>query len=265
MVVSCCPALQHLHLDLYQLPQDWIIYFLELAWKQAHWTTLGKPRESQYTDQRRKCPSKQKLSGYSGCCKTTCSQDRHKQRAHFTKLPWRFWGYWILSRSPISHPDRSKYYPKETPCRPIPVHLKKHFPTRNWQDAQSGSSEASTWGHPMDQQFCTCWGEGQAWKFEIGNLLGPHQSKQSNIEGTIPLQNTGGHCSFACRCLFMYVCNCKKGYWYQELDEASPFLTILTLSLGDLDIPWCILELLWQKMCSRTSWTNALGTCWMWL
>ena len=32
MVVSYFPALQHLHLDLYNLTQDWIIYLLELAW-----------------------------------------------------------------------------------------------------------------------------------------------------------------------------------------------------------------------------------------
>ena len=30
MVVSCCAALQHLHLDLYDLTQDWIIYLPEL-------------------------------------------------------------------------------------------------------------------------------------------------------------------------------------------------------------------------------------------
>ena len=31
MVVSCCPALQHLCLDLYNLTQDWIIYLPELV------------------------------------------------------------------------------------------------------------------------------------------------------------------------------------------------------------------------------------------
>ena len=30
----------------------------------------------------------------------------------------------------------------------------------------------------------------------------------------------------------MAVCNCKKGYWYQQLDEASSFLTIFTTELG---------------------------------
>ena len=45
----------------------------------------------------------------------------------------------------------------------------------------------------------------QGWKFEIENLLGPHQSKQSGSEGTIPVQNTGGHCPFPCRYLY-YIC-----------------------------------------------------------
>ena len=30
----------------------------------------------------------------------------------------------------------------------------------------------------------------------------------------------------------MSVCNCKKGYWHQELDEASSFLTAFNTELG---------------------------------
>ena len=30
----------------------------------------------------------------------------------------------------------------------------------------------------------------------------------------------------------MSVCNCKKGYWHQELDEASSFLTTFNTELG---------------------------------
>ena len=30
----------------------------------------------------------------------------------------------------------------------------------------------------------------------------------------------------------MMVCNCKKGYWHQELDEASSFLTTFNTDLG---------------------------------
>ena len=30
----------------------------------------------------------------------------------------------------------------------------------------------------------------------------------------------------------MTVCDCKKGYWHQELDEASSFLTYFNTELG---------------------------------
>ena len=60
-------------------------------------------------------------------CKTTYSQVSHKQRADFRRVPWCVWGYWTLSRSLISYPDRSKCYSKQTPCRSIPMHLKEAF------------------------------------------------------------------------------------------------------------------------------------------
>ena len=33
-------------------------------------------------------------------------------------------------------------------------------------------------------------------------------------------------------CCIMMVCNCKKSYWHQELDEASSFLTTFNTELG---------------------------------
>ena len=41
----------------------------------------------------------------------------------------------------------------------------------------------------------------------------------------------------------MTVCNCKKGYWHQELDEASSFLTTLNTEFGRfcyIIMPFCI-------------------------
>ena len=204
MVVSYCLALQHLPLDLYNLTQDWIIYLPD----QLDNKLIGPPKENQEslsTQIKERSVLSKQLCGFSAWCKTTCLQVNHKQGEDFTKLPWCFWWYWMLSRSPISHPDRSNHYTQADTLQTYPSASERSFPARNWQDTHSGSSEVSAWGHPMDQQFCTCWKEGQAWKFEIENLLGPHQYKQSDSEGTIPLQNTEGHCSFACRCLY-YSC-----------------------------------------------------------
>ena len=37
---------------------------------------------------------------------------------------------------------------------------------------------------------------------------------------------------FIANSCIMTVCNCKKGYWHQELDEASSFLTTFNTELG---------------------------------
>ena len=40
----------------------------------------------------------------------------------------------------------------------------------------------------------------------------------------------------------MTPCDCKKGYWYQKLDEASSFLTTFDIEIGRLDTLLCHLE-----------------------
>ena len=35
----------------------------------------------------------------------------------------------------------------------------------------------------------------------------------------------------------MTVCNCKKGYWHQKLDEASSFLTTFNTEIGRFRYP----------------------------
>ena len=44
--------------------------------------------------------------------------------------------------------------PKQTPCRPIPIHLKAQFQQEIKQDARGRGTQASTRSHPMDQQLC---------------------------------------------------------------------------------------------------------------
>ena len=71
----------------------------------------------------------------------------------------------------------------------------------------------------MDQQFCSCGRKRQAWRLEAVHMSKSNQSQQSDNKRTLPFQNT-----IAESCM-MTVCDCKKGYWHQELDEASSFLT----------------------------------------
>ena len=84
----------------------------------------------------------------------------------------------------------------------------------------------------MDQQFFACWGEGQAWQFEIEDLLGPHQFNKAIVREPYHFKTPEDTVHLLADACIMSVCNCKKGYWHQELDEASSFLTTFNTELG---------------------------------
>ena len=70
----------------------------------------------------------------------------------------------------------------------------------------------------MDKQLCPGGRERQAWGLETAPMFRSDQSKQSDNKRTLSFKNTRGHL-IAESCI-MVVCDCKKGYWHQELDEA---------------------------------------------
>ena len=140
----------------------------------------------------------------------------------------------MLSMSPISYPYKSKCYPQADTLQTSPSAFEGSFPARDWQYTQCGSSEASTWDHPMDQQFCACWGEGQAWNLKLRICLEPTNLNKlivSELNHFKTLEDIAHLLADAC---IMSVCDCKKDYWHQELDEASSFLTTFNTELGRL-------------------------------
>ena len=62
------------------------------------------------------------------------------------------------------------------------------------------------------------------------------KSEQSCCTWTVPFQNSRRYDSLIANSCIMIVCDCKKGYWHQELDEASSFITTFNTKLGRF---WC--------------------------
>ena len=58
----------------------------------------------------------------------------------------------------------------------------------------------------------------------------------------------------------MSVCNCKKGYWHQKLDEASSFLTTFNTELGRFRYTIMQFGATVAGDVFSTNWTNALET-----
>ena len=63
-----------------------------------------------------------------------------------------------------------KVMPKQTPCRPIPIHLKDAFQKSNYPDATSWCFTSSNGSHTVDQQLCSCRKERQPWASQTENL-----------------------------------------------------------------------------------------------
>ena len=120
MVVSCYPALQHLHLDWYNLTQDLIICHTEQAWLQAQLTIPRRPRECLFTAQERKHLLKAQKKWFQ-------FPSWWQARSKSYKATQILLGYWMLSRSPYHIQLDPSITPNQTPCRPIPVHLKEVF------------------------------------------------------------------------------------------------------------------------------------------
>ena len=84
------------------------------------------------------------------------------------------------------HLDQS-ITPKQTPSRPMLVHLNEAFQQEIDKVLKVRVLKPVHEATHLGQQFCTFGGKGQSWQFKTLDLLQPPQSKQSGHEGTIPL------------------------------------------------------------------------------
>ena len=122
--------------------------------------------------------------------------------------------------------------PKQTPCRPIPVHLKEAFQQEIDKMLKAGVLKPVHEATPWINSFVLVEG-----KDKFGNLKSRICLDSTNLNKVIvrepyhfkTQENIAHLLADAC---IMFVCDCKKGYWHQGLDEASSFLTTFNTELG---------------------------------
>ena len=140
------------------------------------------------------------------------------------------------------------------PCHPVPVHLKENF--KQEIDKMLKASilkpvhEATPW---INSLFM--------WRVRmLGNLklcicLDPTNLNKAIIQEPYHFKTLEDIALLIAESYVMTVCNCKKGYWHQRLDEASSYLTTFRLQVHS----HAILEPPSPEMSSSTSWINALA------
>ena len=122
--------------------------------------------------------------------------------------------------------------PKQTPCCPIPVHLKEAFqqevnnmlPVRVLKPVQ----EATPWINC----FVLVESKGRSGNLKLRICLDPINLNKAIVKEPYHFKTSEDIAHLLANACIMTVCDCKKGYWHQQLDEASSFLTTFNTELG---------------------------------
>ena len=114
----------------------------------------------------------------------------------------------------------------------MPVHLKEAFKKEVDKMLKAGIIKPVHEATPWINNFMLIKGKDKLGNLKLCTCLDPTNLNKSVIRELYhfkTLEDTGHLIAYSC---VMMVCNCKKGYWHQGLDEASSFLTTFNMELG---------------------------------
>ena len=129
------------------------------------------------------------------------------------------------------HLDQS-ITPKQTPCRPIPVHLKETFHQEIDKMLKVGVLKPVHECTPWINSFVLVEGKDMLGNVKLRICLDPTNLNKAIVREPYHFKTPEDIAHLLADACIMSECNCKKGYWYQQLDEASPFLNTFNIELG---------------------------------
>ena len=125
-----------------------------------------------------------------------------------------------------------KVPPKQTPCRPIPIHLKDTFKQEIDKMLKAGVlkpvQEATQWIN----SFLPIEGTDKQGKPKLCICLDPTNLNKAIIREPYHFKTPEDISHLLANSTVMTILDCKKGYWHQELDKASSYLTTFNTEFG---------------------------------
>ena len=122
--------------------------------------------------------------------------------------------------------------PIQTPCRPVLIHLKEAFKKEIDKMLQASVIRPVKEATPWINSFILVEGKdklGNPKPYICLDLMNLNKVVIHEVYHFKTLEDITHLIANSC---IMMVCNCKKGYWHQELDEASSFLTTFNTEFG---------------------------------
>ena len=122
--------------------------------------------------------------------------------------------------------------PKQTPCHPIPVHLKEAFKQEVDKMLQAGVLKPIHEATPWINCFVLVEGKDKSGNLKLRICLDLINLNKAIVREPYHFKTPEHIVHFLADTCIMTVCDCKKGHWHQQLDEASSFLTTFNTEHG---------------------------------
>ena len=121
---------------------------------------------------------------------------------------------------------------KQTSCHSIPVHLKEAFKQEVDKMLQAGVLKPAHEAVPWIHSFVLVDSMDRSGNLKLRICLDPTNLKKASVREPYHFKTHENIAHLLSDAYIMTVCYCKKGYWHQQLDEASSFLTVFNTELG---------------------------------
>ena len=118
------------------------------------------------------------------------------------------------------------------PCRTVPIHLREAFKKEVDKMLKACVINPVHKATPWINSFMLIKGKDKLGNLKLHICLDPTNLNKAVIRELYQFKMPEDIAHLIANSCIMMVCDCKKGYWHQELDEASSFLTTFNMELG---------------------------------
>ena len=117
---------------------------------------------------------------------------------------------------------------KQTPCRPVPIHLKEAFKQEIDKMLQAGVLKPVTEATPGINSFVLVESNNKAGNHKLRICLDPTNLNKAIIREPYHFKMPEDIANLIAGACTLTVLDCHKGYWHQQLDEQSYITTFNT-------------------------------------
>ena len=121
---------------------------------------------------------------------------------------------------------------KHTPCHPVPIHLKESFKKKIDKMLQAGVLKQVTEATSWINRFVLVESKDKSGNLKLCICLDPTNLNKAIIREPHHFKMPDDIAHLIADFCIVTVCDCHKGYWHQELDEPSSFLTTFNTEFG---------------------------------